>query len=282
MNQPSTGSEDWSLRLYPVPDSDSGKQLLERWCRVRLETALQQVAHRIGVDCFLQEAPRIVSMDEPEAVVSDWTTFRWAAEDDRSIGYLSIESHCLWRCLLGFLGERSEFRISKRPWSGLELRLAESALQPLQAMLDGNVVPGLGSLTFAAEVAATRPVFEHPKAHGRWMRWRAKCRVGGTDSVWSWTIHRQVVDELLIGTVGETAPLDVDDQTSMRLDALLVHAQVSGLEWGDLQKGDFVDCQRSVEDPILLCIEGKPAYWAKLGSANGRRAVQILSAVEFS
>jgi flagellar motor switch protein FliM len=66
----------------------------------------------------------------------------------------------------------------------------------------------------------------------------------------------------------------------MRLDALLVHSQVSGQGWGDLQKGDIVDCQRSVDEPVLLCIEGKPAYWAKLGLANGRRAVQILSAVE--
>jgi flagellar motor switch protein FliM len=59
-----------------------------------------------------------------------------------------------------------------------------------------------------------------------------------------------------------------------------VQAQVSGEGWSDLQKGDLVDCQRSVEEPVLLCIEGKPEYWAKLGSANGRRAVQILSAVE--
>jgi hypothetical protein len=282
MSQPSRGSEDWSLRVYPVPDSDSGRRVLERWCRVRLESALQPLAHRIGVECSIQEAPRIVAMDEPAEGMSDWTTFRWAAEDDRSIGYLSIETHCLRRCLLGFLGERSEFRISGSPWSGLELRLSESALQPLEAMLDGCMVPGLGRVTFAADTAATGSLFDHSSAHGRWTRWRAKVRVGGTVGGWLLTIHKPIVDQVLIGSDGPAGPLDADDQTAMRLDALLVHAQVSGRGWGDLQKGDVVDCQRSVEDPILLCIEGKPAYWAKLGLANGRRAVQILSAVESS
>jgi hypothetical protein len=280
MSQPSRGSEDWSLRVYPVPDSDSGRRVLERWCRDRLDSAFRRLTDRIGVDCSLQEAPRIVSGDGREISPNDWTTFQWTASDDSGIGYLSIETRWLWRCVLGFLGERSEFRIPEGPLNDLELRLAESALQPLEAILGEFAESSTGRATFAAITRTPVIPFDRQGPEAHWTNWQATCRVGGIMGAWRLAVHSRVVDEVLVGSGELVGQQEEDDQTALRMDALLVHAQVSGRGWGDLQKGDVVDCQRSVEDPILLCIEGKPAYWAKLGLANGRRAVRILSAVE--
>ncbi|MFO0066841.1 MAG: FliM/FliN family flagellar motor switch protein [Pirellulaceae bacterium] len=280
MNQPSHGSEEWALRVYPVADSDSGRWVLERWCRDRFESALRQLTLRVGLSCSLQDAPRIVAVEERKEGLSAWTIFRWTAPDNNSIGYLSVETRWLWRCLMGFLGERAELCIPEGPMSGLELFLAESAIQPLEEILGGCLVPGIERLGFAQVPTTSMTPHDRSGPHDRWTMWQAICRVGEVTGALRLAVHSRVVDEVLVGSEERRGMQDSDDQTAMRLDALLVHSQVSGQGWGDLQKGDIVDCQRSVDEPVLLCIEGKPAYWAKLGLANGRRAVQILSAVE--
>jgi hypothetical protein len=280
MNQPSHESEDWSLRVYPVADSVAGRRTLERWYRDRLEAALFRLTDRIGASCSLQNAPRIVADDGQMENLSDWTTFRWTASDDTCLGFLSMETKWLWRCLVGFLGERAELRIPEGSLNSFELLLAESAIRPLESILDMRLVAGNGISSFAAvPAAATLPADRQgPFAH--WTMWQATCRVGGVTGIFRSAIHNRIVEEVLVGADEQIVRHDSDEETSLRLDALLVHSQVSGQGWGDLQKGDIVDCQRSMEKPVLLCIEGKPAFWAKIGSANGRRAVQILSAVE--
>lgn len=280
MSQPSRGSEDWSLRVYPVPDSDCGRRVLERWCRDRLESALRQLTQRIGLDCLMQDGPRMIAADRQSESACDWTTFRWATADNNSIGYLSIESRWLRRCLAGFLGERSELRLPEGALSRLELCLAESAIQPLGMILSERVACGIGSPAFTAVYGSTISPFDSQGMEAGWTLWQVSCRAGEVTGVIRLAIHGRIVEEVLVGSGEATGMHDSDDETAMRLDALLVQAQVSGEGWSDLQKGDLVDCQRSVEEPVLLCIEGKPEYWAKLGSANGRRAVQILSAVE--
>lgn len=281
MNQPSRESEDWSLGKYPVTDSDFGRRVLKQWCQDRLESAFRQLAPRIGLDCSLQDVPRMIAGNGQSGGPCHWTTFRWTATDDASgIAYLSIESRWLRRCLMGFLGERSERLVPEGSLSRLELCLAESALQPFGAILRGIPAPGIENPTFAAVPDTTVSPFDRREMKAGWTAWQVSCRAGEVSGVIRIAIHGRIVESVLDGSDDQNNTPDTDQEIAMRLDALLVHAQVNGQGWGDLQKGDLVDCQRSVENPILLCIEGKPAYWAKLGSANGRRAVQILSAVE--
>ncbi len=72
---------------------------------------------------------------------------------------------------------------------------------------------------------------------------------------------------------GEAALASVD-VTVLLADSALETADLEGLEVGDL-----ITTDHAVGEPLLVCVDGRPAFRAALGSQGGRRAVRILDEV---
>ncbi|MBE3582934.1 MAG: FliM/FliN family flagellar motor switch protein [Limnochordaceae bacterium] len=145
--------------------------------------------------------------------------------------------------------------------------LSQTGLAP-SVQTEGVQSPAAESLG-SSTPAAGRPTLVAARAY--LTPWSLRS-IGVLSFEWSWQGRSMpvfcLVEPFQIEDVSEAAPVPVTVQLAT---LSLTLGDLLGLE-----RGDVICLPRSLQDPVTVCVQGTPRWWAMAGQREGRLAVQLL------